>query len=61
MDLHLDVQEGQFIATSPEAPGARGIGRTADQAVRRLGALVHAAEAAIPSPFATVRKRLGER
>ena len=58
MDLHIDIHEGRFIATTSH-DWARSVGLDPDGAAR-LDRLVAVARPP-PSPFATVRKRLGER
>ena len=59
MDLRIDVQDDRFVVRSHALPGARATATDLDDAIHRLRALHHLAHR--PSPFATVRKRLGER
>ncbi len=51
-----------MVATIPDLPGCQGVGADASAAIQRLERVLQAAyDRPPPSPFAAVRKRLGER
>lgn len=64
MELHIHVEQrgDHMVATIPTMPGCQGIGPDRATAIHRLQRVVAAAcDRVPPSPFAVVRKRLGER
>lgn len=62
LHIHVEARGGHMVATIPNLPGCQGVGPDAETAIRRLKRVVHAAcDRLPPSPFASVRKRLGER